>query len=56
MSCEVYLEIVTVIIFAVMFEISPGAVITQSELHYVIPGAKAFKSNYFAERHVLVFF
>lgn len=26
-----------------MFEISPGAVITQSELHYVIPGAKAFK-------------
>lgn len=33
----------TVIIFAVMFEISPGAVITQSELHYVIPGAKAFK-------------
>lgn len=43
-SREVYLENCdTVIIFAVMFEISAGAVINQSELHYVIPGAKTFK-------------
>lgn len=37
---DLYFEIETVIIFTLLFEISSGGVISQSELHYIIPGAK----------------